>query len=63
MKKFNTLGLAIFLILLAIYIIPCGFIWSLNTLFQLNIEYDFENIAAALVLISLFGPKSNFSVK
>lgn len=57
------LGLGVFVILLAVYIIPCGFIWSINTLFQLNIEYDFENIVASFVLISLIGPNSNYSGK
>nr|QMP83201.1 MAG: hypothetical protein [Caudoviricetes sp.] len=59
------LGLGVFAILLAVYIIiiPCGFIWSINTLFQLNIEYDFENIAAAFLLLSVLSPYSNYSKK
>jgi hypothetical protein len=59
------LGLCVFGILLAVYIIiiPCGFIWSINTLFQLNIEYDFENIAAAFFLLSVLSPYSNYSKK
>lgn len=62
-KSVFSLYAAIFVILLAVLIVPCGFIWSINTLFQLNLEYSFENITASLVLIALFGPKSNYSSK
>lgn len=62
MKQFN-ISVIILIILLVVYIVPCGFIWSLNTLFKLNIEYDFEHVAAAFLLLSFLSPYSNYSKK
>lgn len=57
------LGLGVFFILLAVYIIPCGFIWSINTLFQLNLDYSFENILASFLFLSFISPHSKYSGK
>ena len=40
-------------VILAICLVPICSIWSLNTLFNLNIEYSFPNLAAALYLSSV----------
>ncbi len=40
-------------VILAICLVPVCSIWSLNTLFNLNIEYSFANLAAALYLSSV----------
>jgi len=40
-------------VILAICLVPICSIWSLNTLFNLNIEYSFANLAAALYLSSI----------
>nr|QMP83089.1 MAG: hypothetical protein [Caudoviricetes sp.] len=62
MKQINS-SIVILVILLLVYIVSCGFIWSINTLFKLNVEYDFEHIAAAFLLLSFLSPYSNYSKK
>jgi flagellar biosynthesis component FlhA len=44
--------------ILAICLVPLCFIWSLNTLFNFNIEYSFVNFMAALILCSIFSGKN-----
>jgi hypothetical protein len=50
---------AIIFLLLAICLVPLCFIWSLNTLFNFNIEYSFVNFMAALILCSIFSGQKN----
>ncbi len=61
MKLGFGLVLSILFMLLAISILPCGVIWSINTLFRLHIEYSFENIIAMFLLLSVISPHLKFS--
>ena len=48
--------LVVSIVLLAIVVaLPLAAIWSFNTLFQLNINYGFWELLAAVVLIQMFG--------
>lgn len=64
MKDRDVLKGTVFLTVIALIIaaliifVPLGFIWSLNTLFQLGIAYTLKTWAAALILIMLFSVKS-----
>lgn len=62
LDKFH-IGLGLFVMLLAVLLLPCAFIWSINTLFQLNLEYSFENILASFLFLSLISPHSKYSRK
>lgn len=42
------------LIVLIVWLLPLGLIWSLNTLFGLAIAYSFKMWLAAFVLLSVF---------
>ena len=43
----------IIFVILAMCLVPICSIWSLNTLFNLNIEYSLTNLVAALYLSSI----------
>lgn len=51
----------IVIILVAILLTPFLFLWSLNTLFNLNIEYDIEHLFAALLFLALINPNVKYS--
>ena len=55
-----TIVVAITIVIIAT-ILPCLLIWSLNTLFKLNIEYEVQNIFAAFILLCLIN--SNTTTK
>jgi hypothetical protein len=47
------------LILLALLIVPVASIWSVNTLFDTSIPYDFKHLLAALILAVLVSGSAN----
>tara|TARA_Y100000114_G_C11658264_1_gene277724 strand:- start:125 stop:307 length:183 start_codon:yes stop_codon:yes gene_type:complete len=53
--KSNTILVILMLVLVAI--LPLAGIWSLNTLFDLSIQYGFANWSAMLFLMLVFVPK------
>lgn len=57
----NLLATIFYAIIIVIFatILPCLLIWSLNTLFKLNIEYDIQNILAAFILLLLINSNSS----
>lgn len=58
-KNNGCIILSVFIFaILAICLVPLCFIWSLNTLFNFNIEYSFVNFMAALILCSIFSGKN-----
>ena len=54
MSKEISLGLFAILVAFLIVIGPTVFIWSLNTLFNLGIEYNFNTWCASFVITALF---------
>lgn len=45
------------------FVVPLGFIWSLNTLFSFDISYTWQTWLAAFMILAFFGPKGNLSNK
>jgi len=45
------------------FCVPLILIWSLNTLFSLNIDYTWQTWIAAAMLIVFFGPKYSSNTK
>ena len=58
MNRYN-LQLVLFFAALFIIAIPFGSIWSLNTLFGLNIDYNLETWLASLFLTSIVTGQRN----
>ena len=61
MNKSNTVLAAVMFILAYIILMPFVFIWSVNQLFALSIEYSFINWIAAVALAIFFSPNPKFS--
>lgn len=61
MKELLTIIFAVSIIILVAAVLPCLFIWSVNTLFNLHIEYEAQNIFAAFILLVLMN--SNTTTK
>ena len=55
MKTSSTVILVLLIIVLVLAIMPALLIWSLNTLFLLQIPYTVKTILAAFVLIAILG--------
>ena len=49
----TTLILIVIFALIMLFVSPILFIWSLNTLFELNIAYGFLEWLAALLLVGM----------
>jgi hypothetical protein len=56
MKNSVSLFVVAFVIVLAVLVLPVGFIWSLNVLFKLEIPYEFETVLAAFFLLTILSP-------
>ena len=55
MKTFSTVILVLLIVVLVLAIMPALLIWSLNTLFLLEIPFTIKTILAAFVLVLLVG--------
>lgn len=51
----------IVIILIAVLLAPFLFLWSLNVLFNLHIEYDIEHLFAALLFLTFINPNVKYS--
>ena len=58
-SKNIALILIAILVAFLVFLGPTIFIWSLNTLFNLGIDYNFNTWAASFFLIALFAANSN----
>jgi hypothetical protein len=63
MKNSVSFFVIAFVIVLAVLVLPVGFIWSLNVLFKLAIPYEFETVLAAFVLLTILSPSKDFTKK
>lgn len=59
--KTHILFFAFILIFAIAFFIPLSLIWSLNTLFKLDILYTWETWLSAAILIVFFGQKVSYS--
>jgi hypothetical protein len=62
-KDILTIVSILTLAILAIIFVPLATIWSLNTLFALNIPIGFDTWAAALILGGVVGGTTGVSFK
>ena len=53
-QAINVLGVAILTLILESFVL----IWSLNTLFKLDIQYDFVSFFASLFIVFMLKPSS-----
>ena len=53
----------IFVVIFSFCITSIAFIWSINALFHLNIEYTIENVIASIVLLIIFSANSGYIKK
>lgn len=63
MKNSVSLFVVAFVIVLAVLVLPVGFIWSLNVLFKLEIPYEFDTILASFVILTILSPTKDFAKK
>ncbi len=63
MKNIIAYSAAILIIILTVLILPISFIWGLNTLFKLEIPYEFETVLASFVLLTILAPSKDFTKK
>ena len=63
MKTNSTIVFATIFIVFSLCITPIAFIWSINALFHLNIDYTIENVIASIVLLIIFSVNSGYIKK
>ena len=63
MKNVFIIFLGIVLTLSVGFIGPFLFLWSINTLFNLGIDYTAENIVASAILLIIFSLNSGYIKK